>query len=90
MAEDKEHFGSFFVPEYGEISGAELIEMPDEYKEDFVRDWFFYMYEDPASQTPYESAEGGYQYIWGGPFEAREEIEAKFSGSSQTILLKRL
>ncbi|KZD00869.1 hypothetical protein [Thalassospira xiamenensis] len=80
MAEDKEHFGSFFVPEYGEISEVDLIEMPDEYKEDFVRDWFFYMYEDPASQTPYESAEGGYQYIWGGPFEAREEIEAKFSG----------
>ena len=80
MAEGREHLGSFFVPEYGEISGADLIEMPDEYKEDFVRGWFFYMYEDPANQTPYESAEGGFQYIWGGPFEAREEIEARFSG----------
>ncbi|HEY3408715.1 MAG TPA: HEPN-associated N-terminal domain-containing protein [Propionicimonas sp.] len=31
-------------------------------------------YEDPAEHVPYDSAEGGYQYIAGGPFDAREVL----------------
>ena len=30
-------------------------------------EWFLDNFEDPAEHTPHESAEGGYQYIWGGP-----------------------
>ncbi|MDX8326726.1 hypothetical protein [Agrobacterium tumefaciens] len=41
--------------------------------------WFHENYEDPAIRTPYESAEGGYQWIWGGPYDAREEIGDQFS-----------
>ncbi|OOO29128.1 hypothetical protein [Agrobacterium sp. YIC 4121] len=41
--------------------------------------WFHENYEDPAVRTPYESAEGGYQWIWGGPYDAREEIGDQFS-----------
>ena len=26
--------------------------------------WFHLNFEDPAQSTPYESAEGGYQWIW--------------------------
>jgi hypothetical protein len=40
--------------------------------------WFHQNYEDPAQKTPYESAEGGYQWIWGGPYEARDELYSKF------------
>ena len=40
--------------------------------------WFFANFEDPANTTPYESAEGGYQYIWGGPYEAIEELAHAF------------
>ena len=36
--------------------------------------WFLDNYEDPAVRTPYESGEGGYQWIWGGPYEAHEEM----------------
>jgi hypothetical protein len=32
--------------------------------------WFLARYEDPVDVCPYESAEGGYQYIWGGPHTA--------------------
>jgi hypothetical protein len=28
--------------------------------------------------TPYESAEGGYQWIWGGPYNAGEQLFSKF------------
>lgn len=43
-----------------------------------VRAWFYSNYEDPANSCPYESREGGYQYIWGGPYDAREEIDREF------------
>jgi hypothetical protein len=41
-------------------------------------DWFHQHYEDPANRTPYESAEGGYQWIWGGPHDASQELGDKF------------
>jgi hypothetical protein len=42
--------------------------------------WFYQNYSDPVENTPYESAEGGYQYIWGGPYSASVELEAEFGG----------
>ena len=43
-----------------------------------MKDWFLKHFEDPAERTPYESAEGGYIWIWGGPYNAREELEDEF------------
>lgn len=43
-----------------------------------IVNWFFEHYEDPVHGVPYESAEGGYQYYAGGPYDAREEIEDRF------------
>ena len=43
-----------------------------------MREWFYENYEDPANCTPYESAEGGYLYIWGGPFEANDVLFGQF------------
>lgn len=50
-------------------------------------EWFHENYEDPAQETPYISAEGGYQYIWGGPYDAREELEDAFSGEADEDLI---
>ncbi|POF31440.1 hypothetical protein [Roseibium marinum] len=41
--------------------------------------WFHKNYEDPVVRTPYESREGGYQWIWGGAYDASEEIGSEFS-----------
>lgn len=41
-------------------------------------EWFHMNFEDPAHNTPYESAEGGYQWIWGGPYDAEEELQDAF------------
>jgi hypothetical protein len=41
-------------------------------------EWFLERFEDPAERTPYESAEGGYQWIWGGPYDANEELQHEF------------
>lgn len=45
---------------------------------DELRDWFFKNYEDPANSLPYISAEGGYQWINGGPFTPQEVLGENF------------
>ena len=52
-----------------------------------ITDWFFVNFEDPANSTPYESAEGGYQYIWGGPYDARDIIENIFADTASDELI---
>lgn len=49
--------------------------------------WFRARYEDPAERTPYESAEGGYIWIWGGPHEAEDVLHGEFGGVvSETVI----
>jgi hypothetical protein len=45
-----------------------------------MRTWFFQRYEDPQEECPYDSEEGDYVYIWGGPYDAREELQGEFDG----------
>ncbi len=42
--------------------------------------WFFERYEDPIENTPYVTAEGGYIWIWGGPYDATEVLGGEFGG----------
>jgi len=56
----------------GSLSKEEQIEE--------IKEWFFKNFENPVDCLPYESKEGGYIYIWGGPYDAREEIENEFGG----------
>ena len=46
----------------------------------YLVDWFHYFYEDPANETPYNGREGGYLYIKGGPYSAKEELRENFEG----------
>lgn len=43
-----------------------------------MRDWFFANFEDPANSCPYDGREGGYAYIYGGPYDASEELQEMF------------
>ena len=43
-----------------------------------MKAWFYERFEDPAEKTPYVSAEGGYQWIWGGPYDASEVLSSEF------------
>ena len=47
---------------------------------EYLTTWFHSFYEDPAMETPYNGREGGYLYVHGGPYSAREEIEDEFYG----------
>ncbi len=62
-----------------EITSEDLAKMPDEYQIEVMKAWFYSKYEDPIDSCPYESKEGGYQFIWGGPYDAREELDEEFS-----------
>jgi len=56
-------------------------DLPNEDREiqlDVMRTWFFENFENPAERTPYESREGGYIWIWGGPYDAQEELSDEF------------
>jgi hypothetical protein len=55
-----------------------------------MEEWFRSTFEDPVETTPYESAEGGYQYIWGGPYHASDELHNKFHGRVQDELIDQL
>lgn len=43
-----------------------------------MRKWFYQHFEDPAENTPYMTSEGGYIWVHGGPYDAREELQAAF------------
>jgi len=50
----------------------------NEDKIELMRTWFFDNYADPID-LPYNGREGGYQYIYGGPYDAGEELFGTFS-----------
>jgi hypothetical protein len=45
-----------------------------------MKAWFLARFCDPANDTPYNGAEGGYQFIHGGPYDPDDELQARFSG----------
>lgn len=71
-----------------EFDGIEEASREDQME--LMEEWFRNHFEDPAERMPYESAEGGYQYIWGGPFNATEELYAKFSGRVPDEVIEEL
>src|SRR5262245_31613642 len=64
---------------YGlEDESPDALEARDQRIDEMV-EWFHSNYEDPANHMPYESAEGGYQWIWGGPYDASDVLQDEFS-----------
>lgn len=63
---------------------------PRELQIEAMRRWFCDRYEDPANETPYESAEGGYQFIWGGPYDPNDEIQSRFADVVEYEVMEEL
>ncbi len=55
----------------------EDFEKRDKQKE-IMKNWFLSKYEDPVKECPYDGREGGYQYIYGGPYNANEILSDKY------------
>lgn len=44
-------------------------------------DWFLSNYESAKNSVPYIASKGGYQYIYGGPYNPLKELGLKFPDS---------
>ena len=66
-------FGGYTVDQ---VAGMSLDE-----KVDMMVEWFNHQFEDPQNDTPYVKDHGGYLYLWGGPFDASDQIQAEFSNA---------
>jgi hypothetical protein len=60
------------------VTPSQLKRMGRDRQREYVLGWWARNFEDPANETPYNGREGGYQYIWGGPYEARDELWSEF------------
>ena len=52
-----------------------------------MKDWFFANHEPPENSLPYESREGGYFYIWGGPYDLEETLFDEFGSKVDDFLI---
>jgi len=79
-------FGEFPAPEVeyplkgeGSITISNLTKAEPELQKEVMQVWFYGHFEDPVHSCPHNSEEGGYQFIYGGPYEANEELQNEFS-----------
>jgi hypothetical protein len=61
-----------------EIDDEWIWKAPRSMQRDALKEWFLARYCDPAEETPYISAEGGYVFIHGGPYDPAEELFERF------------
>jgi len=64
----------------GMITASELKKMSPEIQTDVMEDWFYEHFQDPVDCCPYDGAEGGYQFLRGGPYIPEEELQNEFEG----------
>jgi hypothetical protein len=78
----------YILPNTREVYAAsKLKKLTDDQQVDIMEGWFSDRYAPPY-ELPYDSAEGGYQWIWGSPVEPRDEISLEFEGSVFEAALK--
>lgn len=68
---------------------AQLQLAEHEVQKEVMREWFSDKFDRP-DDLPYDSQEGGYQFIWGGPFDAREELQQEFEGTVPDEVIEEL
>lgn len=81
----------YHLPDFDQtISRSDLAASDRETQIEVMRTWFFQNYEDPVERTPYESREGGYIWIWGGPYEAQDELGLEFGDLIKDDVIEEL
>jgi hypothetical protein len=71
----------FLVPSTGKrVTLSQLKRLKKEFQVEAMRQWFDDNYDAP-DELPYDSSEGGYQWIWGGPYDAEEVLQDAFGGA---------
>jgi hypothetical protein len=71
---------TFHLRDGSSIDESGLQDANEKIQSDAMRSWFYANYQDPAQSNPYDSEEGGYVYLYGGPYNAHEELISRFEG----------
>ena len=71
----------YYMSDGRQVSAKKLARLSEEEQLDVMEFWFRERYQDPANCLPYESAEGGYIWITGGPYDAKEVLGEEFGES---------
>ena len=71
------------------IVGSKLWQLASPVQKQIMKAWFDEHF-DPPDELPYDSSEGGYQWIWGGPYDARDQLESEFGGAVNDELIEEL
>lgn len=61
------------------ITSGKLKRLGRDKQLETMRHWFNGQYDTP-DELPYDSGEGGYQWIWGGPYDAGDALQNEFGG----------
>ena len=59
-------------------TAEDMEHLEPETQKEVLKAWFHRNFEDPAESTPHDSSEGGFYFIWGGPYDAEEELRDEF------------
>ena len=80
----------YLIPSTGKYATpSQLSRMNKEVQIEAMRHWFNENYDSP-DELPYDSGEGGYQWIWGGPYDAEEALQETFGGAIKDELIEEL
>lgn len=91
MLEDIPDAEDLFEPQPPFEPADEKLRWEDRERQmEWMREWFFDRYCDPAMETPYDSGEGGYLWLWGGPYDAEEELQGRFSEIVEDDVIEEL
>lgn len=79
---------TYVIGEYS-YTAEEFRALTADQQVELMVEWFGERYEDPAQRTPYNSREGGYLWIHGGPYDADEEVQSEFSDVAEFEVMQR-
>lgn len=82
------HFIDIPYEHFELLSNTEFATLSTYQKKRYLIDWFHHYYWDPANDLAYESREGGYQWIYGGPYEALEVLSDEFGSDVEHELIE--
>jgi hypothetical protein len=71
------------------VTPSKLRRLSKDAQEQVMRHWFGQNFMDP-NELPYDSGEGGYQWIWGPPSDPKDALEGEFSGKISDELIESL
>jgi len=75
---------------YLEYDIDEIKNLDKEKQIEIMKNWFLSNYQNPEEECPYDNEEGDYVYIYGGPYNAREEIEDQFEEYVDNEIIEEL